>query len=148
MLKILASILSFLGLYKPRAVVVRKVLQKEKPADVRTPPEDGHVYAWALPSDGRQSLVVLGIKEGGQVDAAFLVPVRLCINGIELQPDKAKKLNDTMDDLIGGQLKTAFLFGAGHGCLRADFWLAGSKDEKGRWLSDELIKLGLVRKAK
>jgi hypothetical protein len=118
----------------------------ELPPQKAEPPKEGMIFVWSPPATGHQSLLCLGVIDGNTIDAAYLVPVRVRIKDIKaptLDEKGGKEALNALDKHIGGQLRTAQLWGPDPktGLIVADFWVASEKEgEKGQWLSQILNK--------
>ena len=116
----------------------------ERPNDTLEAPKDGILYVWSPPAVGYQSLVCLGVIDGNTIDAAYLVPVRIRIKGVDapsMSEKGGKEAQEKLEKLVGGQLRTVQLLGPDQktGLVLGDFWLPPEKDgDKGHWVSDLL----------
>lgn len=112
-----------------------------QPDNKPTPPKEDMIYVWSLPNSGHQSLIILNVIDGTTVDAAYLVPVRIKLKDVTapaLNEKGGKEARTVIDQLIGGQLVPAQLYGIGNGGVIADFWI--NYENKYDWLSNILTK--------
>lgn len=86
-------------------------------------PDEAKLYVHQPPDKGFQTVFVIGATGDGEVEACYLVPVKVAAPGKKADLDKK----------LSGRLLTAELQGRDDGGrLKADFWL-GKKE--GGWLS-------------
>lgn len=120
----------------------------------RDVPKDGTVYVWSLPTSGHQSIICLGVVDGNTIDGAYLLPVRIRLDGAVapgIDEKGGKEAQAALEKLVGGQLRTVQLLGVDQksGNVSGDIWLAPDKEgEKGQWLSEALIKAGVAKSEK
>lgn len=95
---------------------------------------------WSMPEKGPQTLFVINAVDGDTLDAAYLVPIRVRLHGInapELRTEAGKRSKMFLAALVDGRLLPAELHGREkYGRLLADFTVGGKR------LSDTLIEAG------
>ena len=118
---------------------------KERPKEAKAEekaeaPDEGKLYVWGQPDKGTQTLLVLRVIDGEQIEAAMLVPV---IVRLSYKGDKATL--EQVEEAAGGKLLPFDLKGRDRfGRLTGDAYLG---KEQG-WLTDAAPKIKLKPKDK
>ena len=126
---------------KAKDPVIRpRPVTKEKAKEV---PTEGTLYVWQKPEVGLQTLLVLKVIDGKTFEGAYLVPVRVEIDGATATPPKESL--EKLDGLIGGRLVNASLKGRSKsGDLLGDIHFGEPKKDEpaapSGWLTDWLKK--------
>lgn len=113
---------------------------KDKAKDSREVPKEGSLYLYQIPEAGLQTLLVLKVTGGNTFEGAYLVPVRVRIDGVV---DDAKP--DAVEKLIGGRLVNTYMKGRDKdGFVLADVHFGAQKKDAPNdpygWISDWMKK--------
>lgn len=108
----------------------------------RETPKEGNLYLFQIPEAGLQTLLVLKVTSGETFEAAYLVPVRVRLDGVT---GKDKASLDKLDKLIGGRLVNTSMKGRDPtGNVLADIHFGEPKkdapNDPSGWISDWLKK--------
>jgi hypothetical protein len=115
---------------------------KQETAPPKETPKEGNLYLWQVPEVGLQTLLVLKVTSGETFEAAYLVPVRMRLDGV-VGKDKADL--DRLDKLIGGRLVNTSMRGRDPtGQVLADIHFGAPRkdapNDPSGWISDWLKK--------
>jgi endonuclease YncB( thermonuclease family) len=115
------------------------ILAAKEPGPV---PKEDHLYVFAMPEKGAQSILVLRVVDGDTYEGAFLVPCMFRVRGIdalEMRDKGGRPAKEYLEKLIAGKFFSCNLQGREkYGRIIADLHLG--KDQG--WLSEAMIKAG------